>query len=193
MHILSACSSFSYLLSGFIWYGMKATALGYFTVGAGHLSSSPLSSTDLGNAQNDFHKALALDPLDIYDQAIVETDLTAANSLVRQISAAGSNAKPTQAQVQQIGALINDAASRAANAVKRDPSNYYNYMSEAQAFKAATTLQMQGAYAAAITAYTNAAKDNPYNPSIYLAMAQLASSQGKYDDATSYTGFSLFN
>jgi tetratricopeptide (TPR) repeat protein len=179
------------LLVGFVWYGMKATALGYFTAGAGHLSSSSLSSADLTKAQNDFHKALALDHLDIYDQAIVETDLTAANSLVSQISAAGSNAKPSQDQVQQIGALINDAAARATDAVKRDSSNYYNYISEAQVFNAAATLQMQGAYAAAITAYTNAAKDNPYNPSIYLALARLAASQSKYDDATSYIGSAL--
>jgi tetratricopeptide (TPR) repeat protein len=179
------------LLVGFVWYGMKATALGYFTAGAGHLSSSSLSSADLTKAENDFHRALALDHLDIYDQAIVETDLTAANSLVIQISAAGSNAKPTQAQVQQIGALVNDAASAAADAVKRDSSNYYNYISSAQVFNAAATLQMQGAYAAAITAYMNAAKDNPYNPSIYLALARLAASQSKYDDATSYIGSAL--
>jgi len=58
----------------------------------------------------------------------VETDLTAANAIVSQISAAGSNTKPSQDQVQQIGALINDAAARAADAVKRDSSNYYNYI-----------------------------------------------------------------
>jgi tetratricopeptide (TPR) repeat protein len=179
------------LLVGFVWYGMKATALGYFTAGAGHLSSSSLSSADLTKAQNDFQKALALDHLDIYDQAIVEADLTAANSLVNQISATGSNAKPTEVQVQQIGALVNAAASAAADAVKRDSLNYYNYISEAQVFDAATTLQMQGAYAAAVTAYTNAAKDNPYNPSIYLALAQLAAGQSKYDDATGYIGSAL--
>ena len=179
------------LLVGFVWYGMKATALGYFTVGAASISVSSPSSADLTKAKNDFQKALALDHLDIYDQAIVETDLAAANSLVSQISAAGSNAKPSQDQVQQIGALINDAGSYAVAAVKRDSSNYYNYMSSAQVFNVATTLQMQGAYAAAVTAYNNAAKDNPYNPSIYLALAQLAAGQGKYDDATGYIGSAL--
>ena len=38
---------------------------------------------------------------------------------------------------------------------------------------------------------TNAAKNDPYDPSIYLAMAQLAASQAKYDDATSYIGSAL--
>jgi tetratricopeptide (TPR) repeat protein len=179
------------LLVGFVWYGMKVTALGYFTAGAASISVSSPSSADLTKAQNDFQKALALDHLDIYDQAIVETDLTSANSLVSQISTAGSNVKPTEVQVQQIGALVNAAFSAAADAVKRDSSNYYNYMSSAQVFNAATTLQMQGAYAAAVTAYTNATKDNPYNPSIYLALARLAASQSKYADATSYIGSAL--
>src|ERR1035437_9798559 len=179
------------LVVGFIWYGMKATALGYFTAAAASISTSTPSSADLSKAQNDFHKALALDPLDIYDQAIAQTDLTAANSLVSQISAAGSSTKPTQDQIKQISDLINDASSHAATAVKRDPSNYYNYLVEAQVFNAATTLQMQGAYAAALAAYGNASKDNPYDPSIYLSLAQLAAGQKKYDDATGYIGSAL--
>lgn len=179
------------LLAGFVWYGMKATALGYFTAGAASISVSSPSSADLTRAQNYFHKALVLDPLDIYDQALAETDLAAVNSMASQISAAGSNAKPTQAEIQQIGNLINDAASHAAAAVKRDPSNYYNYLSEARVFATAAGLQITGAYDAAVTAYTNTAKDNPYNPSIYVALAKLAASQGKYDIAISYIGSAL--
>ena len=179
------------IAAGFIYYGMKATALGYFTAGATHISASSLSSADITKAANDFHKTLALDPMDIYDQALAETDLAQVNSIASQISAAGSNAKPTQAQIQQIGALVNDAASYSAAAVKRDPSNYYNYLSEARVFSTAASLQITGAYDAAIAAYKNAANDNPYNPSLYLTMAQLAASQSKYDDATSYIGSAL--
>jgi tetratricopeptide (TPR) repeat protein len=179
------------IAAGFIYYGMKATALGYFTVGAAHISASSLSPADITKAENDFHKTIALDPMDIYDQALAETDLAQVNSIASQISAAGSNAKPTQAQIEQIGALVNDAASYAAAAVKRDPSNYYNYLSEARVFSTAASLQISGAYDAAITAYKNAANDNPYNPSIYLSMAQLAASQTKYDDATTYIGSAL--
>ncbi|MDR3558631.1 MAG: tetratricopeptide repeat protein [Candidatus Pacebacteria bacterium] len=179
------------LAAAFVLYGMKAVALGYFTKGAASISSSPLSSAELANAGSDFKKALSLDPSDTYDQALAETDLAGVNAVVSQISSAGSNAKPTAAQIQQVSSLINDATLHAAAAVKRDPSNYYNYLSEARVFSTAASIQVSGAYAAAITAYTNATKDDPYDPSLYLSMAQLAANQSKYDDATSYLGSAL--
>ena len=179
------------LAAAFVFFGLKALALGYFTVGAEQISVSSPSSSVLNSANGYFHKALALDPLDIYDQAIVQTDLSLASVIITKISAAGSNAKPSQDEIKQIGALLNDAGIYAVAAVKRDPSNYYNYMVEAQVSSAAVALQMQGAYDAAVAAFANAAKIDPYDPSIYLSAAELAANQGKYDDATSYIGSAL--
>jgi tetratricopeptide (TPR) repeat protein len=179
------------VLVGFVWYGMKAIALGYFTSGAAAVSTSTPSLVDLANAQKDFQKALALDRIDVYDQALSEINLAGVNSIASQISAAGSSTKPTQDQIQQITSLINSATSFAAAAVKYDPSNYSNYMLSARVFSTAASLGITGAYDSAITAYTNAIKDSPYDPSIYLAMAQLAASQNKYDDATGYIGSAL--
>lgn len=179
------------LCAGVVWYGMKAAALAYFSAGAEAISVSSPSSSDLTKAANDFHKAIALDNLDIYDQAIAGTDMTAVNILINQISAAGSNAKPSQAQVDEVKSLLNDAGSYAVDAIKRDPSNYYNYVTEAQVFSVAVSLQMQGAYAAAVNAYVDAAKYDPLDPSIYLSLAKLAASQGKYDDAIGYIGSAL--
>ena len=176
------------LVAGFAFYAAKAAAFGYFTAGAKALSAS---TPDIALASQDFKRALALDPADVYDQAVVQADLAAIGAFASQLSAAGSNAKPTDAQVQAVGSLINDAASYAAAAVKRDPSNYYNYLAQAQVFSAAASLSVNGAYASAVTAYTNAIRYNPYDPALYVSLAQLAFGQKKYDDATGYIGSAL--
>jgi len=179
------------LAAGVIWYGMKATAFGYFTAGDASISDPSLSPSDLAKAQGDFKKSFALDRTDIYDQALIQTDLAGVSVVANQISSAGSNAKPTQEQIQQVKSLIDDAAARAADAIKRDPLNYYNHIYSARVFATAVGLQVSGAYDSAVAAYADAAKDDPYDPSIYLALAQLAGSQAKYNDATSYIGSAL--
>jgi|GEM_PF-1681213 tetratricopeptide (TPR) repeat protein len=179
------------VLVGFVWYGMKSVAFGYFTAGAARISTSSVSSEGISKAKADFQKALALDPIDVYDQALAEIDLMSVNSIISQISATGSSTKPTQDQVQQVGTLIKEAIGYSNDAVKHDPSNYYDYMLSAQVSSTAAGLQVAGAYDSAITAYTNAIKYSPYDPSIYLSMAELAANQSKYDDATSYIGSAL--
>ena len=179
------------LCAGFVWYGMKASAFGYFTKGAAIISASPFSTDSINAAKADFKKSLALDPMDIYDQALVQTDLIAISALAQKVSSGGANAKLSQDQVGQIGSLITEASTYALDAIKRDPSNYYNYMALGQVHSTAASIQITGAYAGAVKDYTDAAKDNPYDPAIYLTLAQLAAQQGKYDDATGYIGSAL--
>lgn len=178
------------LLAGFVWYGAKATAYAYFERGV--IAASASTTPDFAVARADFLKAAALDRSDTYYQALSQVDLGSASALASQLSKAQSaGSAPDQATVKALSDLLAEAASYATTAVAIDPTNYYNYLAQSQVYGGAASLQVTGAYAAAVTAYQNAIKDDPTNPALYLDLAQLAAGQSKYDDATGYIGSAL--
>jgi predicted O-linked N-acetylglucosamine transferase (SPINDLY family) len=161
-------------------------ALAYFAKGLQALSVA----NDPVSADNDFRMSVTLNPMDIYWQGRAEASLAMARALLASLNSS-SDASTTQAAASRTMALGNQASQYAAKAVAADPTNYYNYVSEARVAELATSLKMQNGYQAGVQAYSTAIALNPGNPSLYLSLARLEVSQNQLDAALQTIGASL--
>jgi len=164
----------------------NTAALAYFSKGLQALTVA----NDPAVADSDFRMAVSLNPVDVYWQARAEASLAQARALVATITSS-SDASTSQAVAVRTVALGNQASQYAAKAVAADPTNYYNYVSEARVAEFAASLKMANAYQAGVQAYSNAISLNPGNPSLYLSMARLQVSQNQLDAALQTIGASL--
>jgi len=174
---------------GVVWgfiYVKDAVALAYFGSGVKTLNvkGDPIAADML------FGKAQRLNPSDIYLRARSEAGIAQVNKLMSTVNAKtpAADAKVIAAQMVEV---INSTVKYAQAAIAYDPSNYYNYVSEARVSEIATSIRMDKAYENAINSYNSAIKVNPLNPSLYLSMAQLQASQNKLDDALKTIGVAL--
>jgi cytochrome c-type biogenesis protein CcmH/NrfG len=177
------------VLIALIWglqYVKKTVALSFFSKGIHELTAS--SNYDAADA--DFARALSLDKSDVYWQGRAETALARVTALGATINA-NTPAATTQTVLKQINDALNQGLTYARSAVAYDPTNYYNYLSQARISEAAANLHLGNGYENAVAAYTTAANLNPYNPSIYLSLGRLQASQNKLDDALRSVGASL--
>jgi tetratricopeptide (TPR) repeat protein len=167
-------------------YAKNAIALSYFGAGikALNVNGDPVA------ADADFSKALALDDSDTFWQARAEAGIATAQKLISSVSAS-SPASTTQAVATEAAALINQSLGYAQRAVAYDPSNYYNYVSEARVSTLAASINMTGAYDSAVAAYTQAIKLDQQNPLLYLDLAQLQAQMNKLPDALQTLGQAL--
>ncbi len=141
------------------------------TIAAAYFQNAVQSLNSGGNISQTAQKiqtALKLDKSDVYYQAISQIDVYAVDQI---ISAATST--PSQATVQLIGGLINDGINSSLLAQKFDPTNPYNYLTEAQVAVVAAGIGIQGAYGTATSSYQQALVRDPFDPSIYLGAAKL--------------------
>jgi len=163
----------------------NTVALAYFDSGVERLTAG-----DAVSADGDFKVSLGLNPMDVYWQGRAEAALNEAGSLVSAL--ASSSTSPTsKAMASQAIASINAAYQYSENAIKSDPDNYYNYISEARVGEAAASLNMANGYDTAVKAYDEAIKLNPGNPSLYVSLAQFQATYNKLDDALQTVGASL--
>ena len=167
-------------------YVKKTVALSFF--GSGIKQLTVTNNPALADAY--FQKALAVDSSDVYWQARAEATLAEAANLAGTVNAQ-TPASTTQQVLSQVTSLVNSGLVDSQNAIAYDPSNYYNYISEARVSAAAVNYRMQNAYDNAVQAYGKAIALNPQNPSLYLNLAQLQSSQNNLDDALKTIGVSL--
>lgn len=167
-------------------YVKKTVALAYF--GSGIQQLTVANNPDAADAY--FKKALAIDSSDVYWQARAESAMARATALASTVSAQ-TPASTSQQVLATISTDLDDALQDAHNAIGYDPSNYYNYISEARVSESAANIRMQNAYDNAVQAYTRAIALNPQNPSLYLSLARLQASQNKLDDALKTIGAAL--
>jgi tetratricopeptide (TPR) repeat protein len=169
----------------------KIVALSYFQSG---LSSLNLPNNEgLKKAEENFKRALSLDPIDTYYLALSEVDIIKISTFVTQLQAefqkSGKNLDAES--IAQLTSLIDEARGYTQAAVNFDPSNYYNYIAQSRISEVALSLQIPNAYDQTLLAYTNALKYNPYNPLLYLNIARIEASQNKLADAQRDIGFAL--
>ncbi|MFA6404678.1 MAG: tetratricopeptide repeat protein [Candidatus Paceibacterota bacterium] len=168
------------LLWGLI-YISKAISLSYFASGIKEINTTQDSIA----ADKSFRKALSLNPSDIYYQALAENSRIQANQI---ISIATTS---TPEIVTKLSNVINAGIEAARSAIAYDPTNYYNYVSEARVSSVAAQVKMTNAYENTVTAYTNAIRLNPLNPSLYVNLAQVQAGENKLDDALATIGQAL--
>ncbi len=159
-----------------------------------HYFGSGIKSLTIANnsvaADEAFARAYWLNTSDVYLQARAEAGIARATALMGTISSTMS-ASSSQDVINQVFQTINTSVKYAQAAIAYDPSNYYNYLSEARVSELATSVRMDKAYDNTIASYVAAIQRNPYNPSLYLTMAQFQISQNKLDDAVRTLGAAL--
>ncbi|MEK7641784.1 MAG: tetratricopeptide repeat protein [Patescibacteria group bacterium] len=167
-------------------YVKNSIALAYFGSGVKALTVAG----DPVAADAAFASAERFNASDIYLQARAEAGIARSNQLIAQANASATGTT-SQALIAEITDTMGKAISYAQSAVAHDPSNYYNYVSQARVFELATNIQMENGYDNAVKAYTNAIQLNAFNPTLYLNLAQLQASQNKLDDALKTVGMAL--
>jgi tetratricopeptide (TPR) repeat protein len=172
-------------LAGGIVYVKKTVAFIYFASGVKHLTQEG----NLMLADDRFITATRIDPSDIYWRARAEAGLTLVAKLA---DAALTSPSASSTEIgNSIASTLNQGMAFATQAVTLDPQNYYNYVSVARVSEVAMRFKVPSAYESTIQAYTNAIGLNPYNPSLYLNLARIEASQGKYDKALQAIGGAL--
>ena len=169
------------IIYGFI-YVKKFMAFTYFASGVKSINVNQ----DFKTADIAFKKALSLDNSDVYLQALSENARLNASQLISSITSA-----PSEEITATIGNLLNDGIKTARQAIAYDPTNYYNYVSEARISDLAASIKMTDAYENSVRAYTNAINLNPLNPSLYVNLAQSQARNNKFDDALRTIGVAL--
>ncbi|MFA6315053.1 MAG: tetratricopeptide repeat protein [Candidatus Paceibacterota bacterium] len=167
-------------------YAKKTLALSYFGKGISELNVT--GDPVLADAY--FRKAQAIDSSDVYWQARAEASMAYANKLASSLSNT-STASTTETVMTQIVEATNQALTYSRNAINFDPTNYYNFVSEARVSEFAAGLQMANGYENAVQSYGKAIGLNPFNPSLYLGLAKLQARMNKLDDALTSTGAAL--
>ncbi|MCX6718787.1 MAG: tetratricopeptide repeat protein [Candidatus Taylorbacteria bacterium] len=162
-------------------YVKKTIALVYFSSGVRSLTvGQDFKAADLA-----FNTALSFDKSDVYWEALSENYRLNINQL---ISTATSS---SPALVTKVTDMINSGVSAARSAIAYDPSNYYNYLSEARISQLAVSIKTANAYENAVQAYTNAINLDPTNPALYVNLAQLQADNSKLDDALKTLGTAI--
>ncbi len=76
-------------------------------------------------------------------------------------------------------------------AIKLDPLDYRNYITQARVYESVIPTQVPGAYDNAMKSYASASSLNPSNPSIFLSAAQLEVAMRKPAEAKNFIGKAL--
>ncbi len=186
--VLSVCT-IVLVVAGIVWgvvYVKDGIAIAYFGSGVKQLTVQG----DPSAADTAFLKAYSFNASDVYLRARAEAGISQASKLISTIRS-DAPASTSQAIVTQVFEVINSAVKQSQAAIAYDPTNYYNYASEARVSELATNVRMDKAYENAVNSYTEAIRRNPLNPSLYLSLAQLQASQNKLDDALKTLGATL--
>lgn len=173
-------------------YVKKFVANAHFRIGLSTLNSSDEKSVN--DSYSSFKKALSWDKQDLYYQVLSEINLIKINLIAQQLQEEYTkNPKSTNPEKEKmISSLLSEAASSTLSAINTDPTNYYNYISNAKVNELAVSLfKIESSYQNAKVAYQNALTLNPYSPSLYLNLAKLEASQNKMDEAQKYIGGAL--
>ncbi len=164
----------------------KIFAFTYFARGLSEFETNQ----NLEKADQAFTTALKLNESDVYWRSKAEISIATAQKLASTITNTTS-ASTTQAILTDINNVLNRGIADAKKATAYNPKNYYNYLSEARVAEVAASIKMQNGYENALASYNSAISLNPYNPSLYLNLANFEAKNGKYDDAIKDLGRAL--
>jgi tetratricopeptide (TPR) repeat protein len=177
------------VLFAVVWglvYVKKATALVYMGSGLKEIDAQKQNSVkNFDEAEKDFRKAADIDSSDIYWRALSEISRLKVGALVA--TATSTN----DALAKEVNTLLNNGVETSNQAITYDPQNYYNYLTQARILETAAGLGVSKGYENAVLAYGHAISVNPLNPSVYLNLAHLQASAGKYPEALQTIGATL--
>lgn len=149
-----------------------------------------INESSLEDADATLNMGLKLEKNDFLWRAKAELSIAVAQKLASNINS-NMSASTTQAVINQIADVLNAGAMASTKAIEYDPTNYYNYVSQARVAEIAASAKLPKAYESAVAAYSSAIRLNPLNPILYYSLAGLEAKNGKYDDSLKNLGMAL--
>lgn len=138
-----------------------------------------LSSGNIIGALNAANAALAVEKTGDSLQFAAQAGIVAMQQVVQ------STSTPSAATQQQFAALAQTSIADGQQATQKNPQDYRAYLGLGRVYDVLAGVGVQGAYDQAVQQYTTAAKYNPTDPEIPLALARLHSVHG---DSQATTG-----
>ncbi len=166
-----------FVLAGILIYTKNVVAVIDYTKGG-----SVLNSTGNAVAADKYlASALSLNNSDIFWRGRAQVSLQAIQNVANSV---GTSTDPViiANATSSINALLGQARKYAESAIAHDPTSYYNYISLARVLDLAVKFNVPNAYKDALANYTEAVKYDPYDPALYLEVAQV---QASNNDMTS--------
>lgn len=151
------------------------TSIGIYTVGqrylAGfHFQRSIVEANVAGNielASENLDRAILLGGVDTHYRFASELGLVRLNQIVNQEDL---TIEERRIQFQEV---LSATIRNAQRSTEINPGNYQNWFSLGRVYQSVVTLQIEGAYENAVSAYERAEELAPTNPALALARAQL--------------------
>lgn len=169
------------VLIGFIFFVRRALAGFYFSRAVVALNTN----NDIDTADKYVMKAVSMVDRELYHQGVAEISVLKINRLLSTIKDAD------QASIDTLKSHLDTGIMYAQNAIKLDPLNYQNYITQARVYESVVPVRVTGAYENAMKSYASAASLNPLNPSIYLLAARLEVAMKKLPEAKQFIGKAL--
>jgi tetratricopeptide (TPR) repeat protein len=179
MQMVSKLLAVAVLLVLALWSGVATSRRLVAEAYVGH-GTQALSSGDVSTALAD---ATTANKADTNGDAL-RLSVNAYSSQIQQLSQ--STSTDTATLQKQFGTAVQNAITSAQTAQKLNPQDYRPTLALAQVYDFLSSLKVQGAASTAANTYVAAAKLDPTNPSIPLAVARLAAAQNDQTDTTQY-------
>ncbi len=179
MEQISKLVAVAVLLVLALWSGFATSRRLISEAYVGH-GTQQLASGNVDAALADANRANSIDT----NGDALRLAVNAYSTQVQQISK--STSKDTADLQKQFAAAVQSAISAGQAAQKLNPKDYRPTLLLAQVYDFLSSLNVQGAASTAATTYVDAAKLDPTNPAIPLAIARLAAAQNNQAITTQY-------
>jgi tetratricopeptide (TPR) repeat protein len=161
-------------------FGIYAVAQRYVGVRALTKAQQSLQNGNTEEAQSQALKATVFAPSDKAYQIIAAAGIATMNTVA-------NDNKLSKVEAQRaFQAALSGSIQATQMAIKENASNYENYILLGNVYQTVVPLQIEGAYTNAKQAYENALLQNPSNPTILYALAQLEIAQKNGKGAEEY-------
>lgn len=168
-------------LIALIFFIRRGVAAMYFAQAVTQLNTG----NDIEKAENYVNNAIAMVDREQYYQGLAEISVIKINRLL------ASTKQADQKAVDTLKSYLDTGIANAQSAIKLDPVNYQNYITQARVYESVVPARVNQAYENAMKSYESAAALNPLNPSIYLLAAQLEVGVRKLPEAKQFIGRAL--
>jgi tetratricopeptide (TPR) repeat protein len=169
------------VLLGLIFFVRRALANIYFSKAVVLLNTE----NKIDEAEKYVNKAIAMVDREQYYQGLVEISIIKTGRLISTTKEADQKA------VDALKSYLDTGITNAQNAIRLDPLNYQNYITQAHVYESVVPARVNLAYENAMKSYESAAALNPLNPAVYLLAAQLEASIKKLPEAKQFIGKAL--
>lgn len=134
-------------------------------------------SGDINTAESHMLRAKELYEYDLYLRSLSELQTARLSNI---LSTSDVSEDVLRAQFQS---ALGEAIAYARRATEVDATNYLNWVSLGNVYASVVSLNIEGAYDNALTAYEKALERNPKSPALYLTLARLEVARGNIETA----------